>query len=64
MRILMIELLCTSDLILSPWPCVFKIQGDFSFFDYGLKTLDTIGKCQRPSPHLGVYQHIHKITNL
>ena len=30
----------------------------------GLKTLDTIGNCQRPVFSLGVSQHMHKITNL
>ena len=30
----------------------------------GLKTLDTIGNCQRPVFSRGVSQHIHKITNL
>ena len=30
---------------------------------YCLKTLDTIGNCQRPVFSLGVYQHMHKITN-
>ena len=29
-----------------------------------LKTLDTIGNCQRPVFSLGVSQHMHKITNL
>ena len=29
-----------------------------------LKTLDTIGKCQRPVFSLAVSQHMHKITNL
>ena len=29
-----------------------------------LKTLDTIGNCQRPVYSLGVSQHMHKITNL
>ena len=29
-----------------------------------LKTLDTIGNCHRPVFSLGVYQHMHKITNL
>ena len=28
-----------------------------------LKTLDNIGNCQRPVS-LGVYQHMHKITDL
>ena len=29
-----------------------------------LKTLDTIGNCQRPVFSLSVSQHMHKITNL
>ena len=29
-----------------------------------LKTLDSIGNCQRPVFSLGVSQHMHKITNL
>ena len=29
-----------------------------------LKTVDTIGNCQRPVFSLGVSQHMHKITNL
>ena len=29
-----------------------------------LKTLDTIGNCQRPVESLGVSQHMHEITNL
>ena len=29
-----------------------------------LKTMDTIGNCQRPVFTLGVSQHMHKITNL
>ena len=29
-----------------------------------LKTLETIGNCQRPVFSLGVAQHLHKITNL
>ena len=29
-----------------------------------LKTLDTLGNCQRPVFSLGVSQHMHKITNL
>ena len=29
-----------------------------------LKTLDTIGNCQRPVSSLGVSQHTHKITTL
>ena len=29
-----------------------------------LKTLDTIGKCQRLAFSLAVSQHMHKITNL
>ena len=29
-----------------------------------LKTLETIGNCQRPVFSLGVSQHMHKITNL
>ena len=29
-----------------------------------LKTLDTMGNCQRPVFWLGVSQHMHKITNL
>ena len=29
-----------------------------------VKTLDTIGNCQRPVFSLGVSQHMHKITNL
>ena len=33
-------------------------------FKLGLKTVDTIGNCQRPVFSLGVYQHMHKITNL
>ena len=41
-----------------------------SFFNYhtvlrsSLKTLDTIGNCQRTVFSLGVSQHMHKITNL
>ena len=31
---------------------------------YCLKTLDTIGNCQRPVFSLGVSKHMHKITNL
>ena len=31
---------------------------------YELKTLDTIGNCQRPFFSLDVSQHMHKITNL
>ena len=31
---------------------------------FPLKTLDTIGNCQRPVFSLGVSQHMHKITNL
>ena len=29
-----------------------------------LKTLDTIGNCQRPVFSLGVSQHMHKVTNV
>ena len=29
-----------------------------------LKTLDTIGNCQRLVLTVGAYQHMHKITNL
>ena len=31
---------------------------------HSLKTLDTIGNCQRPVLSFGVSQHMHKITNL
>ena len=31
---------------------------------FNFKTLDTIGNCQRPAFSLGVFQHMHKITNL
>ena len=33
-------------------------------FIQALKTLDTIGNCQRPVFSLAVSQHVHKITNL
>ena len=33
-------------------------------FSTHLKTLDTIGSCQRSVFSLGVSQHMHKITNL
>ena len=33
-------------------------------FFFSLKTLDTIGNCQRPLSSLGVSQHMHIITNL
>ena len=38
----------------------------FYILQLGLKTLDTIGNCQRPVFSLGVSQHtcMHKITNL
>ena len=32
--------------------------------NFYLKTLDTIGKCQRPVFSVGVSQHMHKLTNL
>ena len=37
----------------------------FHELKYGmLKTLDTIGSCQRPVFSIGVSKHMHKITNL
>ena len=33
-------------------------------FNANLKTLDTIGNCQRPVFSLGVSQYMHKIINL
>ena len=38
--------------------------GRYAFSSSYLKTLDTIGICQRPVFSLGVSQHMHKTTNL
>ena len=37
---------------------------NYKRYQVPLKTLDTIGNCQRPVFSLGVSQHMHTITNL
>ena len=44
-------------------PYVFHWVHSHKYYS-NLKTLDTIGNCQRLAFLLGVSQHIHKITNL
>ena len=39
-------------------------SGNGPYYQFNLKTLDTIDNCQRPVFSLGVSQHMHKITNL
>ena len=43
-------------------PSLFTLS--YNEFLKTLKALDTFGNCQRPVFLLGVYQHMHKITNL
>ena len=58
---LFIKNACT--LFLVPWVIAFLVLHS-SLMGNLLKTLDTIGNCQRLVFSLGVSQHIHKITNL
>ena len=44
--------------------CYFYCRPLLDLYSRRLKTLDTIGNCQRPVFTRGVSQHMHKITNL
>ena len=44
--------------------CIFFLTIEVKTLDSTLKTLDTIGNCQRPVFSLGVSQHVHKIKKL
>ena len=46
------------------WYYHYSIETSFTVEFKCLKTLDTIGNCQRSVFSLGVSQHVHKITNL
>ena len=43
--------------------CVF-LDNCYTFYMFYLKTVDTIGNCQRLAFTVGVSHHMHKITNL
>ena len=46
------------------WEYLNKLVWTFRAGSLGLKVLDTFGNCQRLVFSLGVFQHMHKITNL